>query len=406
MPTHMYMPGNEPSAPTYVPVMLSLAEFIVWIVAVAVLVFVFLPLDSGDSPLDSPERGAESEEPPPYSQPAGTEKTAFTARRLTRSTFLIVEVDDIYSEHPYIYAKLVPDAHTLLLLDTGCGGASNDRSVPFASLRAFLETVPIAENGGRPLNDGGRMRYVVALSHCHYDHIRTSPPCRTLPSVLTLPGLVGVEQFAHDSPVFQSAHAPAFVSRAALPTHSLCADLGIRTPQFASVLVPHNAVLTSASGVSLGVTLLHTPGHTPDEIALWDAQELMLYVGDTVYEWEPIIFPAEGSISVWLSTIDQLVAVVMSSHATENVKINCGHRTASMSALEVLAKAKSFMLDVLADDVEVRWRTWKRGEWHVEYRQEGGQFSVRCPERLVDDARQNQLQRLAAGVRYVPIERQ
>ncbi|KAI0734211.1 Metallo-hydrolase/oxidoreductase [Fomitopsis betulina] len=346
--------------------MLSLAEFIVWIVAVAVLVFVFLPLDSGDS----------------------TEKTAFTARRLTRSTFLIVEVDDIYSEHPYIYAKLVPDAHTLLLLDTGCGGASNDRSVPFASLRAFLETVPIAENGGRPLNDGGRMRYVVALSHCHYDHI------------------LGVEQFAHDSPVFQSAHAPAFVSRAALPTHSLCADLGIRTPQFASVLVPHNAVLTSASGVSLGVTLLHTPGHTPDEIALWDAQELMLYVGDTVYEWEPIIFPAEGSISVWLSTIDQLVAVVMSSHATENVKINCGHRTASMSALEVLAKAKSFMLDVLADDVEVRWRTWKRGEWHVEYRQEGGQFSVRCPERLVDDARQNQLQRLAAGVRYVPIERQ
>ncbi|EPT05632.1 hypothetical protein FOMPIDRAFT_1021394 [Fomitopsis schrenkii] len=372
--------------------MLSLAEFIVWIVGVALLVFVFLPIEGQDSPLDALERGAEAEEPPPYTQPAGevqaTKKSAFTARRLTRSTFLVVEVDDIYGEHPFIYAKLVPEAGTILLLDTGCGGASNDRTVPITSLREFLETVPVEENSGRPLNGGASMRYVVALSHCHYDHI------------------LGVEQFAQDSPVLQSAHAPAFVSRAALPAHSLCADLGIRTPLFASVLVPHNAVLTSASGLPLGVTLLHTPGHTPDEIAIWDAQELMLYVGDTVYEWEPIIFPAEGSISVWLSTIDQLVQVAMSSQAPENVKINCGHRTASRSALEVLAKAKGFMLDVLADDVEVRWRIWKRGEWHVEYRQDGGQFSVRCPERLVDDARQQQLRRLTAGVRHVPIDRQ
>lgn len=384
--------------------MLSLAEFIVWIAGVAVLVFVFLPMEGQDSPLDALERGAESEGPPPYSQPAGevqAKKSAFTAHRLTRSTFLIVEVDDIYGEHPYIYAKLVPDAGTILLFDTGCGGASDDRTVHITSLREFLESVPIAENGGRPLNDGARMRYVVALSHCHYDHIRTSRPHRALPSVLTLPGLVGVEQFARDSPVFQSAHAPAFVSRAALPAHSLCADLGIRTPQFASVLAPHDTTLTSASGASLGVTLLHTPGHTPDEIALWDAQELMLYVGDTVYEWEPIIFPAEGSITEWLSTIDALVAVVMSSHAPENVKINCGHRTALRPALEVLAMAKRFMLDVLADDVEVRWRIWRRGEWHVEYRQDGGQFSVRCPERLIDDARQQQLRRRLSDVRHV-----
>ena len=387
--------------------MLSLAEFIVWIVGVAILVFVFLPVEDQDSPLDVLERGAEPEDPPPYSQPADkmhAKKSAFTARRLTRSTFLIVEVDDIYGEHPYIYAKLVPDAGTVLLFDTGCGGASNDRTVHITSLREFLETVPIAENGGDPLNGGGgaeRMRYAVALSHCHYDHIRTSRPRRALPSVLTLPGLVGVEQFAHDSPVFQSAHAPAFVARDALPTHSLCADLGIRTPQFASVLIPHNAALASASGVPLGVTLLHTPGHTPDEIALWDAEELMLYVGDTVYEWEPIIFPAEGDITVWLSTIDELVATVMTSHAPENVQINCGHRTALRPALAVLAMAKRFMLDVLADDVEVRWRIWRRGEWHVEYRQDGGQFSVRCPERLIDDARQQQLRQLASNVRHV-----
>ncbi|KZT73148.1 hypothetical protein DAEQUDRAFT_662926 [Daedalea quercina L-15889] len=207
-----------------------------------------------------------------------------------------------------------------------------------------------------------------------------------------MPGLVGVEQFACDSPVLQSAHSPTFVARSALPSHSLCDDVGVRTPKFASVLVPHNTVLRSASNVPLGVTLLHTPGHTPDEIALWDARELMLYVGDTVYEWEPIIFPTHGNISEWLSTIDELVAIVRSARVPEAVRINCGHRTVTRPALEVLGAARRFVMDVLAGDVDAHWRTWRRGEWHVEYRQEGGQFSIRCPERLIEEARRQQQQ--------------
>ena len=103
-----------------------------------------------------------------------SKRTAFSARRLTSSTFLIIEVDDIYDEHPFIYAKLVPAARTILLLDTGCGGRSNDPDVGVTSLREFIETVPIDDNDGKPLNHGGALRYVVVLSHCHYDHIRTS----------------------------------------------------------------------------------------------------------------------------------------------------------------------------------------------------------------------------------------
>ncbi|TFY63767.1 hypothetical protein EVJ58_g3077 [Rhodofomes roseus] len=370
--------------------MLSLAEFVVWVVGVSVLVFVFIPIRGHRGPLDDEESELEPGELLPYTPPPAepqAKRSAFKAYRLTNTTFLIIEVDDIYSEHPYIYAKLVPEADTILLLDTGCGGASSDRTVEITSLRAFLERVPVAENGGRPINDGARMRYVVALSHCHYDHIRRSPPRRALPPILTMPGLVGVEQFACDSPVLQSAHSPAFVARDALPANSLCTALGIRTPQFASVLIPHNTMLTSVSGVPLGMTLLHTPGHTPDEVALWDAHDLMLYVGDTVYEWEPIIFPAQGDISVWFATIDQLEAVVMSSRLPEAVRINCGHRTVTRPALEVLRAARQFVSDILTGNVEVRWRRWRRGEWHVDYRQEGGQFSVRCPERLVEEAR-------------------
>lgn len=103
-------------------------------------------------------------------------KAAFQATRLTSSTFLIKEYNDIYSEQPHIYAKLVLSANTMLIIDTGCGGASNDPDITIRSLRKFIETVKVEDNNGLPLNDGGCMNYIVALTHCHYDHIRTLNP--------------------------------------------------------------------------------------------------------------------------------------------------------------------------------------------------------------------------------------
>lgn len=115
----------------------------------------------------------------------------------------------------------------------------------------------------------------------------------------------------------------------------------------------------------------------------------MLYVGDTLYEWEHIIFPAEGSITTWLSSIDMLLSVVRQckSRAPETVRINCGHRTAMTSALMVLWGAKRFMLDVVNGKEEARNRFEKRGLACVEYVQSGGQYSLICPEHLILDAR-------------------
>jgi glyoxylase-like metal-dependent hydrolase (beta-lactamase superfamily II) len=100
-------------------------------------------------------------------------RSAFKAKRLTPNTFLIIEHDDIYRERPYIYARIIPLANTLLLFDTGCGGASNTE-VEVLELREFLEVVRVEDNDGRALNEGAKMVYMVLLSHCHYDHIRTS----------------------------------------------------------------------------------------------------------------------------------------------------------------------------------------------------------------------------------------
>lgn len=180
--------------------MFNIVIFAVWVFAGAALIFGLCHIFS-DSPKRSPSDpeslswtvAQDTSSPPPYS-PTSTstlttqtksdttrytitatsrrERTsAFRANRLTSSTFLIVETDDIFSEHPYIYVKLVPSANTILIVDTGCGGAST-KNVDITSLREFIETVPFDGNGGRPLNDGGRMGYVVALTHCHYDHIR------------------------------------------------------------------------------------------------------------------------------------------------------------------------------------------------------------------------------------------
>jgi glyoxylase-like metal-dependent hydrolase (beta-lactamase superfamily II) len=101
--------------------------------------------------------------------------SAFDAHRLTSTTFLVRELDDIYNEEPFIYVKIVPEAQSILIMDTGCGGASKNPKVEVKSLREFIETVEIADNDNKPLNPGCQLRYVIVLSHCHYDHI-----CRSL----------------------------------------------------------------------------------------------------------------------------------------------------------------------------------------------------------------------------------
>lgn len=95
---------------------------------------------------------------------------AFTAERLTHSVFKIVEYDDIFSEHPFIYAKIFPEV--IVIIDSGCGGASNNPDIEVKSLREFVETWPVVDNADVPLNPDGKRKYIVVCTHCHYDHIR------------------------------------------------------------------------------------------------------------------------------------------------------------------------------------------------------------------------------------------
>ncbi|KAJ3894655.1 Metallo-hydrolase/oxidoreductase [Lentinula edodes] len=340
----------------------------------------------------------------------GKHSSAFSATRLTSNTFLIKEYDDIYSEHPHIYAIIFPSISnssnvsntsessskvghnmvgTIILIDTGCGGASNDPEVRVTNVREFIETVDVPENCGRPLNGldnqsgleaGKRMGYIVVLTHCHYDHIRNSS----------------------DSPILASSHSPEFLSD--IPEHSLCAFLNISTPEYTPTLVPHGHTISNlilSNKISSHVTVLHTPGHTPDSLTIYDSTSCppMLYVGDSLYEYEPIILPKEGSIVDWFSSIEALIGFVRMKEREKRVLLNAGHVTCLKPALEILQAVKRFMEDVVSGREPVRRRWVKRGEETVEYRQsrqEGteanttpvgaSRFSLICPERLILEA--------------------
>src|ERR1700753_2863101 len=110
-----------------------------------------------------------SNDPPPGSS-GFLPTTCFSCSRLNPTTFQIVE-DDIWSENPIIYAKITSKA--IVLIDTGCGGAARDPDCSLRSLRLFLETYNVSDNDNRPLNNNGKLDYVVICSHCHFDHIGT-----------------------------------------------------------------------------------------------------------------------------------------------------------------------------------------------------------------------------------------
>ena len=189
--------------------------------------------------------------------------TVFSCKRLNLSTYLIVE-NDRYEEHPFIYAKVVQSPALLLLSDTGCGGGGEVEvgkpGLPSDTLRNFLETFPIADNGKKPLNPRKptgepTLSYFIICTHCHYDHI------------------LGIPSFQEVTPVIlASSNGKSFIEDD-LPKHSLCAGLDVPTPKYLISYWAADMEKIAYDDLPLGVQILHTPGHTPDELAWYDEAE-------------------------------------------------------------------------------------------------------------------------------------
>ena len=170
-----------------------------------------------------------------------------------------------------------------------------------------------------------------------------------------------------------------------------------------------------------GLVVYQTPGHTPDEVAVWDPQERYLFVGDTLYEWAPIIFPLEGSLFRFSESLGRLKTLVSGWNAEKEgehacchgsaksgeewrliiapessnsesivkprVKIACGHATKDSDAEELLRDVDYFLYRVTQNLVPPVDRGSARGESLQAYEREDGKLSFLGPKRLFDEFR-------------------
>lgn len=143
-------------------------------------------------------------------------------------------------------------------------------------------------------------------------------------------------------------------------------------------------------GLDLGLQIFHTPGHTPDELALWDQTERVLFVGDTIYEWAPIIFPKEGSVIDYSSTIGKLKALVHDWNSNSNlpkVKMACGHNTDSADGEDLLREVDTTLYHCINQWIEPSETTTFRGEPILSFERADGRLSFSGPQRLFDNFR-------------------
>ena len=267
----------------------------------------------------------------------------FTIRQLNPSTHLIRETDK-YSEFPHIYAKTVfltkgaTRPALIVLSDTGCG--TNLHPSP-----NFSTIIRPERNISRPskhlpdhdynlsnflratINPNGEIPYLVISTHCHYDHIlglKNLPP--------TTSGMTAV---------LCSSHKKSFiVPRSNLAQHSLCDAIGEKTPRYdvgiwaydlQEVVYTYPDPIHYPDNIEIdtGITILHTPGHTPDSLTWYDRNERYIVVGDSLYERQspdttqaaeppmPTIFNGESDLLDWWDSLKKVIDFVRERNQDE-----------------------------------------------------------------------------------------
>ena len=311
-------------------------------------------------------------------------KCPFTIRPRGRQTYLIRE-NDVFREHPHIYAKICSTKNeqgtsvsVIVLSDTGVGTALKNPTHGTKSqewtIKSFLEST---------INPDSNLPYLILLSHCHYDHILglqhldpSTMPEKRAGTYSDRPGRKA------DITLVLSSSLPSFVTPySVLNEHSLCEAEGLTAPRYEADIWADDQqrlVYRHFSGVhiDLGITTLHTPGHTPDSLSWYDIQARTLYVGDSLYQQEsrdtheapwgterpmPVIFPKEGDLFAWWQSVKKLIIFVerenhwdpnsYEGQARTRVQLAAGHVTSSTDAHVCLVGAKDFVARILRNDV-------------------------------------------------------
>ncbi|CAI7605142.1 unnamed protein product [Penicillium glandicola] len=235
------------------------------------------------------------------------------------------------------------------------------------------------------INPGGRLPYLVITTHCHFDHILglgLLPPTDTAPHHLNI-----TQRKGPLTTVLSSAHSIEHISPwKHVCCHSLSKEFHTECPYYTIEMWAQDRqdVVYSPSTstrVPTGITIHHTPGHSPDSLSWYDTDSHLLCVGDSFYEtksqdtqeWEverknraAILFEERSHLLAWWKSLDKLLeftkeenTLLASQHTGSGppprVAISASHvTTTSPDAEPFLLSIRTFMHRILRDEVPKR----------------------------------------------------
>lgn len=142
--------------------------------------------------------------------------------------------------------------------------------------------------------------------------------------------------------------------------------MGIVTPKYTISSWAEDGQSVVGNALADGVlTIYQIPGHTPDQLAIWDAEERHLFVGDMLYLDAPILFLRGGSAVDYAQSLTKLRLLIKGwdLEGAQQVKISCGHNTSGHNAWTLLADVDEFL--------------WKIREGKVPSIDEGDRYGMR-----------------------------
>lgn len=136
---------------------------------------------------------------------------------------------------------------------------------------------------------------------------------------------------------------------------------------------------STSINVPTGITIFHTPGHTPDSLTWYDKDSRLLYVGDSFYETKsedtkecqlegemraPILFEERSHLLTWWRSLDKVLQFTKEQNAQlehqytrsgppPRVAISASHvTTTSPDAEPFLFSIRAFMSRILRGEVK------------------------------------------------------
>jgi glyoxylase-like metal-dependent hydrolase (beta-lactamase superfamily II) len=180
-----------------------------------------------------------------------------------------------------VISYLIVGSRSALLFDTGLGIGNIARVVK------ELTSLPVT----------------VLNSHTHFDHVGGNADFDRILAMDTDYTRANARGFSHER------------VKGEVASDALCRGLpagfdaaGYRTRPYTPTQFIKDGYVIDLGGHTL--TVLHVPGHTPDAIALFDADAALLFTGDSFYESTIWLFAPETDLAAYAASVDRMAALL------------------------------------------------------------------------------------------------